>query len=137
MAEFENAELLTSIFDGWPSFHDAEVLRLSLDRSGVDGPILEVAIHLFRSSSEVDAKGYYVRRHHTEACLKFTEVVLSRCQWFNHQNVLQSLDVEDLSPSEHEGRRFRVTMPSSYGLECEFECKRAIVSAVRPFEPAA
>jgi hypothetical protein len=134
--EFENAVALTSIFGGWPSFHDAEVLRVSLDRSGSEGPTLDAVIHVFEMTSEVDPKGYYVLTHHTELSLRFTEVVLSRCQWFNHQNVLSSLEVEELNPSEHEGRCFRVTMPSTYGLEAEFECKRAIVSGVRLFEPA-
>ena len=87
-------------------------------------------------TSDIDLKGYYVLRHHTEVVLRFTEVVLSRLQWFNHQNVLSSLEADELNPSEHEGRRFRITMPSSYGLEAEFDCKRAIVVQVRPFEPA-
>src|SRR5262245_26846346 len=114
--EFENAEELLSIFGGWPSFHDAEVLRVSLDRSGSEGPTLEAVIHVFEMTSEVDSKGFYVLTNHTEVSLKFTEVSLSRCQWFNHQNVLASLEVDELNPSEHEGRRFRVTMPSLYGL---------------------
>jgi hypothetical protein len=58
-------------------------------------------------------------------------------EWFNHQNVLWSLDIEDIPPAEHDGRRFRVELPSSYGLEATFECERAIVSGVRPYEAGA
>src|SRR4030095_2473016 len=119
--------MLVSIFGRWPSFHDAEVLRVSLDRSGIEGPTLDATIHVFEMTSEVDAKGYYVLKNHTEVTLRFTEVTLSRFQWFNHQNVLSSLEVEELNPPEHEGRCWRIGMPSSYGLEAEFECKRAIV----------
>lgn len=36
-----NAEALTQIFGHWPSFHDAEVVAMSLDRVGDDGPSLE------------------------------------------------------------------------------------------------
>jgi hypothetical protein len=48
----------------------------------------------------------------------------------------KSLEVEELDPTAHEGRRFRVEMPSSYGLEAAFECRRAIVLNVQPFRPA-
>jgi hypothetical protein len=87
-------------------------------------------------TAEVDAKGFYVLKNHTEVTLRFTHVMLSRLQWFNRQNVLWSLEVEELDPTAHEGRRFRVEMPSSYGLEAAFECRRAIVLNVQPFRPA-
>jgi hypothetical protein len=130
---WEQASNLESIFGRWPSFHDAEVLRLSLDRSGEEGPTLDVVIHVFEMTTEIDAKGFYVLKNHTEVTFRFTHVVLSRLQWFNRQNVLSSLEVEELDPTAHEGRRFRVDMPSSYGLEAEFECQRAIVLNVQPF----
>jgi hypothetical protein len=34
----ENAEILTGIFGRWPSFHDAEVLSLYLDRQARMAP---------------------------------------------------------------------------------------------------
>ena len=133
---FENAQLLTTIFGRWPSFHDAEVLRLVLDRSGPEGPTLEAAIHVFEMTSEVNAKGYYVLKHHTEATLRFTAVNLEGIRWFNQQNVLSDLIVEPLDPAEHDGLTLRVVMPSTYGVEMELECERAIVASVKPFEKA-
>jgi hypothetical protein len=65
-----------------------------------------------------------------------TKIALSRFEWFNHQNVLSSLEVEEIPASEHDGRRLRVDLPSSFGLEATFECERAIVSSVKPYEPA-
>ncbi len=42
------AERVLDIFGAWPSFHDAEVLSLRLDRSGLSGgPELEAEIHVF------------------------------------------------------------------------------------------
>ena len=87
-------------------------------------------------TSEVDAKGYYVLKNHTEVALSFTKVVMSRLQWFNHQNVLSSLEIDEIDPAAHEGRRFHVELPSSFGLEAVFECERAIVTDVRSFESA-
>jgi hypothetical protein len=68
MLNIDNHELLTRIFGTWPSFHDAEVLTVRLDRSGNsadDGPALEAAIHVFRMTSEIDSRGYYVSKRTT------------------------------------------------------------------------
>ena len=132
--DFENATELERVFGGWPSFHDAEVLTASFDRSGNDGPTLQLVVHVFEMTPEVDAKGYFVLKNHTEVTMIFTKIAVNRFEWFNHQNVLSSLEIEDIPPAEHDGRRFRIDLPSSYGLEATFECDRAIVSGVRPHE---
>lgn len=62
MPTIENQELVTEIFGEWPSFHDAEVVSLRLDRQGEgggeDGPTLDAAIHVWRTTEEVDPRGY-------------------------------------------------------------------------------
>ena len=131
---FENSEALVSVFGYWPSFHDAEVLRVVLDRSGDEGPTLEAVIHVFEMTNDVDWKGHFVLTHHTEVTLRFTEVALTRLQWFNQQNVLFELNVNELDPADHGGKKYRVEMSSSFGMDAEFDCKRAIVTNVRPFD---
>jgi len=137
MASIEQSDQVTRIFGKWPSFHDAEVVRLVLDSSGAEGPTLEMQIHVFEMTPEVDAKGSYVLKNHTLVTLRFTEVALQNLQWFNKQNVLFELVVVDIDPAAHDGRRLRVELPSSYGLEAMFECKRAIVSDVKAHRAAA
>ncbi len=137
MSLIEHSDKLTRIFGRWPSFHDAEVLRLVLDRTGSEGPTLEVQIHVFAATSEVDSTGHYMLKDHTLVTLRFTEVAIEKLQWFNRQNVLFELSISEVAPVAHDGRRLRVEMPSSYGLEATFECQRAIVSDVRPYEAAA
>ena len=66
LVTFENSSALESIFGRWPSFHDAEMLRVVLDRSGDEGPTLEAVIRVFEMTSDVDPKGYYVLKNHTE-----------------------------------------------------------------------
>lgn len=131
------AERILQIFGEWPSFHDAEVLRLVLDRSGSDGPSLEVKIHVFEATQEVDPSGYYVLKNHTLISLKFIRVCLDEIKWFNHQNVLWSLDIFPISSEENEGLSIGVEMPSSYGMEAKFKCARCEVIDVEPFEPSA
>jgi hypothetical protein len=47
-------------FGHWPTFHDAEVLSITLDRSGES----RVAIHAFAKTAEVDSSGHYVTTKH-------------------------------------------------------------------------
>lgn len=50
----EGAELLTSVFGDWPSFHDVEVVRRELVRVDpfAEGPELLVDVHAFEVCSE-------------------------------------------------------------------------------------
>jgi hypothetical protein len=131
----EGVDHLTRIFGTWPTFHDAEVVRLSLDRSGPEGPILEAHIHLFAMTPEVDARGYYVLRDHTLVTLRCTKVDHLVLEDFNHQNVLFSLGIEPLDAGASDGSCFRVRMESSYGVSAVFTCKRLIVIDAVPWIP--
>ncbi len=137
MELIENTAKLTSVFGKWPSFHDAEVLRLVLDRAGEKGPVLEVDIHVFEMTSEVDPTGHYVHKNHTLVSLTFTEVAIEQLRGFNRQNVLRSLELSEIDPAVNDGRRLKIDMPSSYGLEASFQCKRAIVTDAKPYHAAA
>jgi len=82
------AEKLIAVFGHWPSFHDAEVIWLKLDRrsNGKEhGPTLEAQIHAWEMTNEVDEHGYYVLRHHVLVSLKFLDVEELRLNDFNHQ----------------------------------------------------
>ena len=137
MRDLEQAEKLTRIFGEWPSFHDAEVVRVVLDRTGPEAPTLTLEIHVYTMTSEVDARGFYVLTNHTLATLRFTEVALISMQGFNSQNSLSDLLISDLDPAVHEGRRVHVQLPSSYGLEAEFEAVRGMVVEAKPYDAAA
>jgi hypothetical protein len=57
------SEKLVSIFDGWPSCHDAEVLEINfwrghidLEGQAYDLPLLTAKIHLWLITDSVDEK---------------------------------------------------------------------------------
>jgi hypothetical protein len=133
MATIENKEQLTQIFGRWPSIHDTEIHRVILDRDGADAPTLELAIHVWRPTSETDATGHYLLRDHTLVTLRFTRVEVDELSGFNGQNVLSGLKISDIDPTANEGRRCRVEMSSSYGLGGLFDCERIIVAGVYAF----
>jgi Immunity protein 50 len=129
-AHVRNRELLIKIFGGWPSFHDAEVLRVELDR---DGQQLLAVIYLFRMTDKVDSSGYYVLENKVLATLRFLGVVDLTLKWFNQQNVLWNLEIIDVRERQLEHISFEVSFPSSFGLEADFKCESIEVVSVEPY----
>jgi hypothetical protein len=130
------AERLVAAFGYWPSFHDAEVLWLRLDRraggAGCYGPTLEALIHTFEITNEVGADGYYVLRHRVLIHLRFSDVVELRLDGFNHQNALMGLTLSDLRGRQMERVKWAVRFDSAFGVNASFQCYAAEVVSVVP-----
>ncbi len=133
----DNATSVTQIFGEWPSFHDAEVHRLTLNRTDEDGPSLEVVIHAFKMTNEATASGHYRLRDHTLITIKFSGVALEHVLDFNHQNVMSGLAISAIDPESHRGRRLAVQISASYGMEALFECMRCAVVETKPYDVSA
>jgi hypothetical protein len=142
----ENAEALTRIFGRWPSFHDAEVVTLALDRRGDHAPVLIAQIHVWQTSGETDADGYYVRVDSTLVTLRFEMAMVQTLHGFNAQNVLSALRLERVRPHEIEPilREFllrvederdwlRIHFDGIYGCDATFVCRSARVVSAEPY----
>lgn len=132
-AQVENAGALTAVFGEWPSFHDAEVVSMRLER-GPDKPYLEADIHVFRMTKEVDDRGFYVLTNHTLVTMRFVGIVLYELKWFNHQNAIDGLEIW---PAENGEGAFSVEMPSNNGCDARFNCESISVVNVVPFTAEA
>jgi len=122
--KIQNSHLLTYIFGYWPSFHDAEVISIELQRAqeALDGPTLRARIYVFEMTKEVDERGYYVRKNHTIVEFLFRGLDESFIKSFNHQNCLWELAISDISARQLEKLKFQVHFASSFGMEAEFKC---------------
>ena len=130
LGHITGADRLTSRFGGWPSFHDAEVARLVLDRRGANGPSAEMVVHTWLMTDKVDERGYYALERHTLVRFVFERITSIELSEFNHQNVLFGLEVaEEMVEGE---RAFRVTLDSSYGLSGSLVCGQIVVADVSP-----
>jgi hypothetical protein len=127
----ENSEAVESIFGCWPSFHDAEVHSILLTRDRASSPQMDVAIQHWQMTSEVDSKGFYVLKKHTLTTLRFFEITDLHLAGFNHQNVLLDLEISETAESESS---FAVSMPTSYGCQASFKCKRIKVLSAVPYQ---
>ena len=83
-------------FGYWPSFHDAEVLSITLDRSSPSRIVVDTRTR----TNEVDARGYYVLDKHAIVTFVVEDFLLdqegitnTQIDGFNHQNVLSGLTV--------------------------------------------
>jgi hypothetical protein len=74
-------------FGYWPPFHDAEVLSIELNRTGMS----KVRVHTFRMTSEVGPKGFYICDKHCIVTFVLKEITGVELAHFNHQNALQGL----------------------------------------------
>jgi hypothetical protein len=129
----EGAEGLKAAFGRWPSFHDAEVVSIVLDRGGLSGPALEAKIHVFLMTDQVDEHGRYILSNHTLVTLRFRNIVLMRLAFFNSQNVLADLDLTPVDPDASEGRVLAASFSASWGVEAELLCDSVAVMRVEPF----
>ena len=129
-----NSNSLTDIFGCWPSFHDAEVISIELQRAqgGLSEPTLTAKIYLFEMTSKVDERGCYVLKNHTIVTFSFKGIDESCLKWFNQQNSLWELAILDISSRQLEKLKFQVHFSSSFGVEAEFKCRAIeILSADR------
>jgi hypothetical protein len=74
-------------FGGIPSFHDAEILSLYLDRAGSS----RIRIHTWRMTDAVDENGFYVLENHAVVTFILDEVIDLELSEFNPQNVIYGL----------------------------------------------
>lgn len=135
LAQIPGADRLVERFGHWPSFHDAEILRLVLDRAGsgpdhANAPTSELLIHTWRSTKQVDARGYYVREKHTLVRFRLERVHDLELAALTEQNVISSLRI---TPEEVEGRpAFRVGLSPCYGLAGSLLCGRVVIAEITP-----
>ena len=130
-----NAAALTDVFGHWPNFHDAEVLSISLDRDGVSGSEISIAIHVFEITSEITDDGFYRLRNHTRVTLAFQGVDTVQLAGFNHQNAVHDVVLEDISARQLEWLKWQVRIESSHGVEATFLCRAIRVDDAAPFKP--
>jgi hypothetical protein len=133
MATIENVHLLEEVFGGFPSFHDAEVLRIVLNREKTKTlPALEAQIHVFEITSEIK-DGRYVLKHHTLVTFQFLEIDGLTLEGFNHQNALHGLSIKDISDYQLENLKFEVRFDGSLGVDAKFKCRAIKIVSVAPF----
>lgn len=100
-------------FGCWPSFHDAEVIHLHLNRSGGSS----LLIHTCEMTSEVLPSGFYGSRKHVDVELLLEDLQGLDLEDFNHQNVIFGLTVSTVPDG------LRIVLEGCYGLAGHLDAK--------------
>ncbi len=70
----------------------------------------------------MNAQGDLVRRHHTLATLRFSDVTEFGMKGFNHQNQIFGLASDAQRPSEGRPAAFRVKLEPAFGVNASSTC---------------
>lgn len=125
ISKIQGAAELESWFGYWPSFHDAEIVGLHLNRKGSSS----LRVHTWEMTKEIDDKGCYVLAKHILVEFIFEAVNGLNLNGFNHQNVIFGLAIEKTDSG------FRVTLDDCYGLAGSIESEK-LSFRLTPGKPA-
>jgi hypothetical protein len=106
--DIQGASDLVAWFGYWPTFHDAEVLDLQLERTATR---CLFRVHAFRMTPETDDRGYFICDRHVVVSFECEDVTSLEIDGFNHQNALMGLELSRTS----EGA-IRLELEPAYGL---------------------
>jgi hypothetical protein len=129
---------LLAWFGEVPSFHDAEILSLSLQRTGAS----ELKIHGWVMTGEVDPDGYCVLDRHAIVTFRFIDIMDLQLDGFSQQNVIAGLRLQRATdrgrtgyyalPEEEDD--IEVELLPCYGLDGFIRAKEVAISLV-PGQP--
>jgi hypothetical protein len=123
----------------WPSFHDAEVLKFTVDRTHVAtakelSPVLDLHLRGWVMTSEVTEQGFYRLRGDAIFHFQFEGVTKLHVEGFNNQNVLSALNLELVDDPHTQGRKvLQVELEHCYEFEASFTAQRARVLSITPY----
>lgn len=122
------SEQVTNYFGKWPSFHDAEIINISLTRND---QCLKLKIHVFDYSDKVDSTGKYAIKKSglITFCLNGVSDINIDGE-FNDQNVIASLDIQAM-----ENHTKKVSISPIFGPGIKAICKDVIVESIQPDKP--
>ena len=136
-AYLDNHQSVLAAFGYWPSFHDSEVISLLMDRrsilfDSVHNARIELVVHAFEMTTEVNEKGYFVLNKHHLVHFEFETVDEVNLKGFNHQNALMSLVFEELPTDAAGNHSFKVGLNDAFGIGGEFTSSKGRVLSIIP-----
>jgi hypothetical protein len=118
------ADAVVAWFGEWPSFHDAEVLSVHVNR----GARSQIRLYTFLTSGRTDSAGRFTREREAIVVFEFQEIVSLRLDGENAdgQNVIAGVIVEEAD------RGWRLHLSPSFGLSGEIVAAQMSVRLERP-----
>ena len=106
VANLTGAQKLIDWFGCWPSFHDAEVVSIELNREGSS----QLRVHYFSTTSRTNKSGYYITEKHAIISFILEDITQLELAGFNQQNVLSSISVTPIET------KYEIVLGDCYGV---------------------
>ena len=129
----EGSEEILSIFGAWPSFHDAEILSVVLDRNafkGQYGPTVTVTLHCFQITSEIGGNQYRTVKHNIVAFAFYDVTEFNLGHGFGQQNSLSGFTILDIRSDQLENINYNVIFDAHMTSDLHFKCSKIEVLSV-------
>jgi hypothetical protein len=126
-------EKVTAIMGHWPSFHDAEVISITLGRafpfiSGSTLGRLKVVVREYEPAKVGTVDFHMAFKRGAVVDFIFEDVGDVLLEDFNHQNVVNSISVV---PADITGKRLKVEIESIYGIGGHLYCNTVEIHNVQ------
>ena len=110
------AESLVKWFGQWPSFHDAEIMTVHIDR---ERRASFVRVRVFTVSDRTDSSGRFIRERDALVVFEFTGIRTMRIEGEDGdvQNVISSLLIDQVNDG------YRLVLGPCYGIAGEIVVK--------------
>jgi hypothetical protein len=119
----------------WPSFHDAEVISFSAERAlpfKHGETAARLAVHVRQYKTVGAGTPNYEQVLHQSILIKL--LFKGACELdvsdFNHQNVIDAINVTSIESNENDLANLLVSIPSIWGFGGTFRCQSAEVESI-------
>lgn len=124
---------LVERFGFWPSFHDNEILKITLDRSpNGQEHCAEMTIELVTFDIRKNPKD--LERKNTVVSLVFKGLINMDLKSFNYQNAINGIWLWKERNANLRKDTFRAEFGKAFGADGSLECEEVIVKCVQPYE---
>ena len=124
-------ETVVTALGKWPSFHDAEVVSIVLERNAGEDltpPQMTVTLHAFRLEVAADDPA----RNDCRITLLFRGIEQLRLADFNNQNAINGISITSHRSDQLQREVFKVKFHPGFGVSGDFQCDEIEVLSVRP-----
>jgi immunity protein 50 of polymorphic toxin system len=113
------ADAVVAWFGRWPSFHDAEILSLHINRGGLS----VLRIYTWNPSTKVDRRGHFVKQREAILAFEFAGIKNLRLEGehADTQNVIRGFTIETTNDG------YRLQLAPSHGLAGELTVEQLAV----------
>lgn len=125
ISDLTGAQALIDWFGIWPSFHDAELVDLTLitqDKS-------HVTLHTWQTTKEIDKTGCFVTKKHVFVTFEMNGITDLELRGFNHQNVVSAVVLKKIN------EEIQLSLVNCFGLAGFIKCAQISVTFM-PVEPS-